>query len=164
MRPLLSMEVIGPPESPWQEKEEYMYNIEKHKVMTCIWMWKKQKIFHFTWQASMPPLNTPAQIMRGVIPSSISLLHTVLLIMRTSAFCNTDATSSRAGRRHFISLLTILGSYYIIICTQLHSVSVVSTFPHYLVWTNRATLPVLESFTRFVLEFRHTWLNLCFSV
>lgn len=95
----------------------------------------------------MPPLNTPAQIMRGVIPSSISLLHTVLLIMRTSAFCNTDATSSRAGRRHFISLLTILGSYYIIICTQLHLVSVLSTFSHYL---------VLDSFTSFVLEFRHT--------
>lgn len=107
----------------------------------------KRKIFHFTWQASTPPLKTPAQIMRGVIPSSNSLLHTVMLIMRTSAFCNTDATSSGAGRRHFLSLLTILASYYIIICSQLHSVSVLSGLDN-------------TSFTSFVVKFRHPWQKL----
>lgn len=131
-------------------EREIFCTILRNKFMTCIWMWKTTiKNFHFTWQASTPPLNTPAQIMRGVVPSSISLLHTALLIMRTSAFCNTDATSSRAGRRHFLSLLThfyiiiyiiitLITSYFV-----LNDIQYVGTFSHYMVWTNIATLPVL---------------------
>lgn len=40
-----------------------------------------------TWQASTPPLRTPAHSILSVTSSVIRLLHTVLLMIRTSAFC-----------------------------------------------------------------------------
>lgn len=44
-----------------------------------------------TWQASTPPLSTPAHSMREVIWLLISWLHTVWLMIRTSAFCKVVA-------------------------------------------------------------------------
>lgn len=50
-----------------------------------------------TWQASTPPLRTPAHSILSVTSSLIRLLHTVLLMIRTSAFCRTVA--AWPGRR-----------------------------------------------------------------
>lgn len=44
-----------------------------------------------TWQASTPPVSTPAHIIRDVICPAIKSLHTVWLMIRTCAFWSTDA-------------------------------------------------------------------------
>lgn len=63
-----------------------------------------------TWQASTPPLRTPAHSILSVTSSLIRLLHTVLLMIRTSAFCRTETV--RPGGRHNQSRLKILANHH----------------------------------------------------
>lgn len=63
-----------------------------------------------TWQASTPPLRTPAHSILSVTSSLIRLLHTVLLMIRTSAFCRTETV--RPGGQHNQSLPKILANHH----------------------------------------------------
>lgn len=79
----------GPPESPWKKKTKQWrcFPPPPKGTETFYTHWLLRSFL--TWQASTPPLSTPAQNIRDVIWPPIRELQTSWLMIRTWAFWST---------------------------------------------------------------------------
>lgn len=80
-------------------RNQSFFFLQKYEILKNI----RNILGEITWQASTPPVSTPAHIIRDVICPPIKVLHTVLFIIRTWAFWSTVAAipESHTKNNHY---------------------------------------------------------------
>lgn len=142
------------------ERRIYIHDIEKHKVMTCIWMWKKKDLsFHLTCiYASTQYTCTDHAWCNPIIHqlaahSAVNNAHLGLL----QHWCNIIWSREK-------TFYQLANNFRLLLHHNLYSITFSFSCKYFFSLSDLDNTTSFRQFSSFVLEFRHTWLTLCLSL